>query len=624
MKNRSYYGVIGNGETCAFVSPQGNIEWLCLPKFDGQIVFSKAVNNQGGSLDIQINDNGRQLSCKEAKQEYIEKTAILKTTLKYSNLLAELTDFMPWPEPEAFESEKRMIFRLVNLKNKSKKTMTLSLKIRSSTDFWTYRDIEENNIVPGHGYAFATTFLGNLNSIKLKPGESKQVAIVFVYGKNAAEVKKVLTKKKLLDPDMQFKKCINFWYTWWDKGYTLKSDNKAYRKAYISSLIIMKLMNYEKTGSIMAAATTSLPASPVGTHSWDYRFTWIRDAYYACRAFLATGHFEEVKKQLAFFYKLQERNGHWDSPFYTIDGKEPGDEIEIDLGGEILRLSNGAKNQLQLDSEGSVVYATYLYYLYSKDLKFLEKHWKQIRAAAEWTSKNFNKEENGIWEFRNRTVHWVYGKVMCYLCMEAAMKISDILKEKTPKHWGKVRSKIKSDVVKHGWSNHRKAFLQSYDEDSAADVSVMALEDYGLVKPMDKKMKQTIKLIEDKLNMNGGFKRNEDAQLPFYFTSLWIASHYLRAGNKKRATEIIKTCLESSTSLYLMAEHFDARNKMQYGNFPQTFNTSMLIERLIEIENKGFEIEKLLGVFNKGFQWATRYDTEELIKHSEKALEYGE
>ena len=621
MNRQKYYGIIGNGETCALISKVGNIEWLCLPQFDSQVVYSKIVSSMGHSLDIDINDNGRELDALKSSQEYIEGTAVLKTRLQFSGLSAQLTDFMPWPEPEAMESEKRIIFRILSLQNTSGKSKKFTVKVRINRG-GNRKEIRENKIFRHDSCVYAITFLKKSLEIKLRPKELVEVPIILVYGVSEDEVRKTLSKLKLLDAQLQLQKCIGLWKNWIDKSRTLETLSADYTKAYKQSLVTMKLLTFEKNGAIIAASTSSLPASIVGTHSWDYRFMWVRDAYYACRAFLASNHFYSVKRQLSFLFSVQEKDGHWASPFYTIDGRMPGDEIDIDRGEAILRLNNAAKSQLQLDSEGSVIYMAYMYFLYSKDIEFLQKHMGNIEAAANWICKNYMKEENGIWEFRHKTAQWTYGKVMCYVGIDAAMKIIGLLDKKVPEHWTKTRSLIKKYIVKNSWSDYRKAFVQTYDKDSSVDISVLALEDYGIVKPFDKRMKSTIRLIESKLSVNDGIKRNEDAHLPFYFATLWLAAHYIRVGNEKRAREIIDLCINSSTNLYMCAEHFDPASGLQYGNFPQAFSASMLVERILEIEKKEFSLEKILDLLGIGIRKITHYDRDELIKWSEASLEY--
>ncbi|MBI4174532.1 MAG: hypothetical protein HY517_02710, partial [Candidatus Aenigmarchaeota archaeon] len=207
MGRQKYYGIIGNGETCALISKVGNIEWLCLPQFDSHVVYSKIVSSMGHSLDIDINDNGRELDALKSSQEYIEGTAVLKTRLQFSGLSAQLTDFMPWPEPEAMESEKRIIFRILSLQNTSGKSKKFTVKVRINRG-GNRKEVRENKIFRHDSCAYAITFLKKSLEIKLMPKELAEVPIILVYGISEDEVRKTLSKLKLLDAQLQLQKCI--------------------------------------------------------------------------------------------------------------------------------------------------------------------------------------------------------------------------------------------------------------------------------------------------------------------------------------------------------------------------------------------------------------------------------
>ena len=191
MARQQYYGIIGNGETCALISVAGNIEWLCLPQFDGNPVFSKTISSLGESLDVDINENDRELAATQSSHEYVENTAILKTSLRFSAISAEFTDFMPWPEPEAMESEKRIIFRILHMRNISGKTRRFSVKVRRNRG-GNRKEVKEGRIISSDSYAYAVTFLGNRLDVMLRPRESAEIPIIIVYGGSENEVKTIL------------------------------------------------------------------------------------------------------------------------------------------------------------------------------------------------------------------------------------------------------------------------------------------------------------------------------------------------------------------------------------------------------------------------------------------------
>jgi GH15 family glucan-1,4-alpha-glucosidase len=502
---------------------------------------------------------------------------------------------MPWKGISEIIEDKRLIFRFIKIKNKSGKSLKLSLRMHLHNvrkDWDTNFDIE---------------FFGEKpHFIELEPKEMKIYKMLMAYGTSRNEVENLLARMKRADPEIEYEKNRKFWINWIDRGKKIEFKNKEYENMYYRSLLVCKLLSYEKNGAILASPTASFPATPSGSENWDYRFCWIRDAFYVSRALLKNGHYEEVEKILRFFYTVEEKDGHW-LPFYTIDGKEPKDEMIVEgmfgPGYEKVTMNNQAKNQLQLDSEAYVVYLTYLYYLFTKDKKFLETHWIRIINATNWTVKNYNKTENGLWELRESVhkgrAHWTYGKVLCYAGLKSAIKISEVIEREIPKEWERAKDILEEQIISKAWSPQRRAFLQTYDKDSSSDISVLAIEDYGLMSAGHPKIRDTVKLIEKKLVTGGGIKRFEDAAFPFYLATLWLAMHFIRVGDVAKAKSYINVALDASTDLNLMAEHFHPNGK-QLGNFPQAFCHSFFIEVLLSLKERKYEM--LLDVLNLNFK----------------------
>jgi len=580
MENRKhYYGVIGNGETCAFVSPAGSIEWLCLPRFDGKIVYAKALDpNNGKSLGIELLGKKRSFLLKEAGQSYYSKTNVLRTRLLCKNFEVVVKDFMPWRQS--------LIYRLIRIKNITEKTKKAELRINSDVGK-RYMDIRDGSVIHRcKDFVLMAGIKDWHEKSRIKPGDERKITLILAYGETRKAVEKQLAKAKLRDPQLEMERCKQFWTNWVDKGRQISFRDEHYKNMYYRSLLALKLLIYRKTGAVVAAPTTSFPAYPGYEENWDYRFAWVRDSYFVMRSLLKSGHHIEVKYMLDFLFSVQDGSGHWKYPLYQIDGKMPKKEsIVEELTGpnqeEEIRLSNEARDQLQLDSEGSVLHGLYLYYIHTGDIGFIKKHWNHVKKAAQWITRNYYRQENGIWEFRERKADWTYGKVICYVGLESGIAIASLFDKKF-KSWEKTKNKIKADILKKAWSEQRQSFLQTYESDGPADISVLSIGDYGLLRPNDRKIRSTVRLMEQKLVMeNGGVKRFENALLPFYLPTLWLAQHYIRAGNMKRAKELIATSIKGSTNLYLVAEHFDPQYGAQHGNFPQAFNASSFVETII-------------------------------------------
>ncbi|MBI2233301.1 MAG: glycoside hydrolase family 15 protein [Candidatus Aenigmarchaeota archaeon] len=624
MPRKPYYGIIGNGETCALISPKGSIEWLCLPRFDGKIVYSKALDpTRGEAIEFKILENGKEPIIQNSSQRYISRTAVLQTLLRLGSLSAEITDFMPFNQESIFRTNQRKIFRIIKIKNVGDKERIVEIKVYSGISSEKHKDVH-------HGIFFSDKiFLGMIpysqQQVTIPPRKEAKFSFAIVYGTTAKETEKEIRKLKDINPEKELQSCVGFWVNWFDRGKHVWFENRDFANIYHASLTTIKLLIYHKTGAMLAAPTASFPATPGGLENWDYRYAWIRDCYFAMRALLRSGHYDEVEKMLKFFYGIHGRNGHWESPIYTSDGKKLGEEVVVEeMTGpneeDQIRLGNAASKQLQLDSEGSVLHATYLYYLFTGEDDILRQNWKKIKKASDWISKNYSRKENGIWESRDKIKHYTYGKVMCYVGLESASKIANILGKKDG--WKSPRERLKKLILKNAWSEQRQAFLQTFDKDAPIDISVLALEDYGIVRPDDSRMKKTVRLMEQKLVKNSAVLRYEDATLPFYLPTLWLVSHYIRTDNKDRAEELLQTCINSSTDLCLVAEHFDPQRNLQHGNFPQAFNSAMFIEQLLNMKERKSMLH-MLNIFDPKFDDLRRilyFNKHKLVEGAEKAI----
>lgn len=598
--NQPYYGIIGNGETCALISSTGSIDWLCLPAFDGNMIFSRALNPEmGESLYIEILDGEEKILPKAFSQKYIKDTNILITEIEYKSIRVKIKDFMPWKGISDTIQEKRYIFRIIEIQNKTRKKRRIKINLATEKR----GEIKERDYIEGNGFAFGIYI--EESSLELRAKKSKEIVIVLSYGETKSRAEYLLNRAKKINAYDELEKTENFWRNWLSRGKRISFKDKEYENIYSRSLLVCKLLTYHKTGALLAAPTASFPVTQSATENWDYRFCWVRDSYFISRAFLKTGHYEEVKDLLEFLFSVQEPDGNW-MPLYTIEGKKLKKEIVIETAEETIRIGNAARDQLQLDNEGSVLYTIYLYYLFTKDKRFLDEYWRKISKAADWIVKNRYRPENGLWELREKEhkkrAQWVYGKVMCYVGLESALKIREILRKRSRPKWERARDLLKEEILREAWSSQRKSFLQLYDDDSQVDISVLSIEDYGLLGPHHPRIRKTAQLIEEKLVTKGfGVKRFEDASLPFYLPTLWLASHYTRTGETQKAKQYIDAALRSSTELYLCAEHFDPIKGEQRGNFPQAFNHSMFVEVLLGLKERRYTLN-FLNILNYQFK----------------------
>ncbi|RJQ25670.1 MAG: glycoside hydrolase family 15 protein [Peptococcaceae bacterium] len=603
-KRKMYYGIVGNGETALLIGPGLAIEWFCAPRFDSFPIFAGALDRKkGGSLAFSFNPPAR-----FTRREYHYRTNILQTVLTGDELTVTVDDFMPWG--------KRCLVRIVSVENTGKAAICPSLKVQiepvRTKAFPLKRQLQNGYYaVTGKGVAICVAgkedFLTGMTEIslgRLGPGGKKQLRLVVTYGETEEKARGGLDSAF----SESLEEAVRFWNDWLAKARKIDLADPELQEVYYRSLLLLKLLTYPKTGAIVAAPTASFPATPGGSDNWDYRYCWLRDGFYSATAFDDAGLHEEAGQFYEFAFALQHSDGSWPQPLYTVDGKHPKEIIISDLNGpngeKPVRFGNKAARQLQLDNAGSVIHGLWHHYLATQDKSDISRYWGNIQRAADWVERHWQDPESGIWEIREYSSHWIYGKVLCYTCLADAAQIAEELGFKDfALRWRKVANAIKKEVVEKGWSPVKQAFVQHYGPAAPLDISVLALEQFDLLPATDPKITQTVDCIErpsacavpdeiaDKLSERnpgglklwGGIGRFEQAVLPFYLPTLWLAHHYLHLHQNEQAKKLLDICLDNMTDLYLMAEHFDPRTGEQWGNFPLALNHQELVRLLLKL-----------------------------------------
>ena len=87
----------------------------------------------------------------------------------------------------------------------------------------------------------------------------------------------------------------------WVRSLSIPFD---WQEAVIRAAITLKLCNYEETGAIVAALTTSVPEAPGTQRNWDYRFCWLRDAYFVVQALNRLGTTKTMEEYLTYITNI--------------------------------------------------------------------------------------------------------------------------------------------------------------------------------------------------------------------------------------------------------------------------------------------------------------------------------
>lgn len=607
--SKFYYGLIGNGETAALIDSNLTVGWFCPGRFDDFPLFAQALDpERGGGLSLTLK---AVTQLQTVQQYYIDRTNLLQTVLTGANCQGIVTDTLPWGE--------KVLLRRIELQNSGLEVLSVQIAVDFqpiATKYGRVRTFTSQGVLyseltvapevrsyltPGQSGQMYTALGGTFpwaedSTIRLEPGEKRTVWLALAYGTSQDQAGATLKKALTQGPEL-VEKDILFWRQWLAQAREITCSDPEMVAAYYRSLLVLKLLTYEPTGAIIAAPTASFPATPGGWENWDYRYAWLRDGYYCGLAFDQAGFHQEARRFLDFVATLQQPDGSWSQPLYTVTGHNPTEYIIPDLTGpngeRPVRFGNKAAEQLQLDNTGNVLDGLWQHYSLTQDRDYLATWWPRVVRGAQWVTEYWQEPEHGIWELREKQVHWVHGKAMCVAALEAAAKVAQVLGyHDFSSTWQRLAMHIAVEAIEKGWSPQRQAFLQYYGAPAApVDISVLALEFYQLLPADDWRLRSTVEIMEKPadsggLQINGGIARYEKAAVPFYLPTFWLARYYSHFGQVERAWELVRLALQSATNLYLMAEHFDPLTSTQWGNFPQAFSHEELVQTLLDLEQR--------------------------------------
>jgi GH15 family glucan-1,4-alpha-glucosidase len=394
------------------------------------------------------------------------------------------------------------------------------------------------------------------------------------------------------------------------KVYWLNWSNKTpnYRKYDFEinrSAITLKLLTYNKTGAVLAAATTSLPETIGEVRNWDYRFCWIRDASMVIKVMTDLEHKNVARRYLQFIVDLIPNKDEKLQIMYGINKEKKLTERTLDhlegyKGSKPVRVGNAAYQQKQND-----IYGILMDVIYEQLAKFAtdvgngEELWGITKGIVWIVSKHWNEPDKGIWEFRSEDRHFTFSKVLCWVAIDRALKVAKILrKTRKIEKWTLLEQEIKKDIHDNAWNSEVNAFTQSYGSTNL-DASVLLMESYGFIHARDPKFMSTVYAIEKELSNDGllyRYKNEDDFGLPsssFTICTFWFINSLFKIGEEEKAMQLFDQLLSYSNHLGLFSEDIDFKTKRLLGNFPQAYSHLALIECAINFSNKATEQQVL-------------------------------
>ncbi len=360
------------------------------------------------------------------------------------------------------------------------------------------------------------------------------------------------------------------------------------RADVLRSALTLRGLWHRPTGSILAAATTSLPEEIGGTRNWDYRYCWLRDGAMAAGALVALGSTEEAEAFLHWVDLCVERTGGHPErlhPLYTVEGLELGPEAVLETlpgyaGSRPVRVGNAANRQIQLDVFGPV--ADLLAAVASRRGHVRDGDWRVLEAMTRAVERRWHEPDHGIWEARLPPRHHVYSKVMCWLTVSRALELQELRGEPPREEWVELRARIEENVLTLGWNEAAGAYSVAYG-DPDIDAASLWIGLSGLLDANDPRFLATVLAVETELRSGAVVYRYRwDDGLPggeggFHLCTAWLIQAYLRTGRRDDAEELFGQMLETAGPTGLLPEEYDPFGERGLGNHPQAYSHLGLI-----------------------------------------------
>ena len=579
--NNLNYGIIGNCNSAALINKDASIDWCCLPQFDSASVFAKILDkNKGGSFGIICDESYA------SEQHYLENSCILRTFFSNEKDSFEVLDFMPrylkgntnfHAPPEIIRYIRKCsgnpIFKVhydPKLEYAKGETMTIKKEdvIVSVTNSEAYDSL---------------LLYTNLDKDKIL---NQEEIILESSAFFSISYNEKITLPTLESINLEFQRTKVYWLDWCSKTPTFKH----YNKVILRSAMTLKLLSYEKSGAILAAATTSLPETIGEVRNWDYRFCWIRDASMVIRVISKLGHRKIVNKFINFIVDLIPDKDEKLQIMYGINGEKQLTETFLDhLSGyensSPVRIGNAAFSQTQNDIYGILMDAIHAQIeQFPSDVDRLEELWGIVKGIIYVVQNNWKEKDKGIWEFRTEERHFTFSKLLCWVALDRGILIAKKLgKTRFLDPWTLIRDEIKAEIHQKAWNNEIQAFTQSYHTDQL-DSAVLLMEYYGFIEPKDPKYVKTVHAIEKELSHDGllyRYKNQDDFGIPsssFTICTFWFINSLYKIGEVDKSKKLFDELLTYSNHLGLFSEDLDFKTKRLLGNFPQAYSHLALID----------------------------------------------
>jgi GH15 family glucan-1,4-alpha-glucosidase len=569
---------IGNCRTAALLDTTGRIVWWCFPRFDSDPVFSRllAGSDEKGFCDVHLE------GAVAHEAAYIRNTALVRTVIRDgAGNAVVITDFTPrFRRFERIFNPPQIFRRIEPLSGLPR----IRIRVRPTFNYGqpaSSRALGSNHI----------RFSGGVEAIRL----TTDAPLSYVAHEAPFALNKPVTL--ILGPDEPFEAAVDtasqeflqrtrhYWLDW-ARSLAVPLE---YQADVIRAAISLKLCNFEETGAIIAAHTTSIPEAPGSQRTWDYRYCWLRDAFFVIKALNRLGATQTMEEYIHYITNIAVEAESPLRPVYGIVPVEPLDErFAPDLAGfqgmGPVRIGNQAAEQMQHDSYGSVILAAAQMFIDERLPRMGDAAlFRRLEPLGAQARRFAFEADAGPWEYRQRQRVHTHSATMCWVACDRLASIAQRLGlTDRAAHWRGHAEHLRTQILTRAWNEKLGAFAGSLDHDEL-DAAVLLLPELGLLQASDERFARTFKVIGRELKRNGFVMRyvaEDDFGLPetaFLVCQFWYIDALAALHRKEEAREMFTDLLARRNAFGLLSEDIHPMSGELWGNLPQTYSMAGIV-----------------------------------------------
>lgn len=576
-------GLIGNSRTSALIDKNASIVWWCYPYFDSDPICCSLLQSE--RQEASFGEIGVELDgVVHAEQQYERNSAILSTRFKdAAGNGIEVIDFAP-----RFYMHGRMFApaMLVRIIRRSSGRPRVTLRVRPAVDYGGERAQTRCG-------AHHISYVGMSQSMRL----TTDASVSSVLDERSFFLHDSVTL--LMGPDETvdgsphdvgrsfYEKTQAYWHRW-VRNLAIPFE---WQGVVIRSAITLKLNAFDDTGAIVAAVTTSIPEAPHSGRNWDYRYCWLRDAYFVVNALNSLGATGTMEHYLDYILNIIADTR--DAPLQPVYGIRrevaldervaPGLAGYRDMGP--VRVGNLAYHQVQNDVFGAAVMASTQAFFDTRLERPAGRHmFADLERLGEQAVRNYKVPDSGIWELRgSKRVH-TFSSIMCWAACDRLAQIARHLGlPERAEEWSAHAVKIHAEICEAAWNPEIGSFVSTFHGERL-DASLLLMAEFQFLAPDDPRFVATVRTIEKHLRRGEFLLRydeEDDFGLPetaFLVCTLWWILALAKMGDTERARTLFENVLRKCNHLGLLAEDVATDSGELWGNFPQTYSMVGLIQ----------------------------------------------